>query len=93
MVAGFVLIAGVILILALAMFWFVAEGITKLLLCIVPMAPGLVMLGSLLLIFTELLLYLGNKNDRKATTRDIAYLLPTFIVSGALWYAAVKFLW
>lgn len=93
MVAGFVLIAGVILILALALVWFVAEGMTRLLLCIVPMAPGLVMLGTFLLILTELFLYFGNKSDRKAASRDLAYLFPTLIISGALWYAAVKLLW
>ncbi len=93
MVAGFVLIAGVILILALALFWFVAEGMTKLLLCIVPMAPGLVMLGTFLLILTELFLYFGTKKDRKAASRDLAYLLPTLIISGVLWYASVKLLW
>ncbi len=93
MVAAFVLIAGVILILAMALLWFVAEGMSKLLLCIVPMAPGLVMLGTFLLILTEFLLFFGNKNDRKSALRDLSYLFPTFIVSSALWYATVKLLW
>lgn len=93
MVAGFVLIAGVILILVIAAMWFSMAGLPKALSCIVPMAPGLVMLGTFLLILTEMFLFLGGKEDRKAAKRDMAYLFPTLIVSGVLWYAAQKMLW
>lgn len=93
MVAGFVLIAGVILILVMAALWFSVSGLPKVLTCIVPMAPGLVMLGTFLLILTELLLLFGNKDDRKAAKRDLSYLFPTLIVSGVLWYAAYNLLW
>lgn len=93
MIAGFVLIAGAILILALALIWFAVAGLPKVLMCIVPMAPGLVMLGTFLLILTELFLFFGNKEDKKAAKRDIGYLFPTLIVSGVLWYFAVKLLW
>ena len=93
MVAGFVLIAGVILILVIAALWFAAAGLPKVLTCIVPMAPGLVMLGTFLLILTELFLFFGGKEDRKSAKRDIGYLFPTLIVSSVLWYAAVKLLW
>ena len=93
MVAGFVLIAGVILILVIAALIFSAMGLPKVLMCIVPMAPGLVMLGTFLLILTELLLFLGGKEDRRAARRDLGYLFPTLIVSGILWYAAQKLLW
>jgi hypothetical protein len=93
MVAGFVLIAGVILILVIAAMVFAAMGLPKALLCVVPLAPGLVMLGTFLLILTELFLLLGGREDRKAAKRDLGYLFPTLIVSGILWYAAQKLLW
>lgn len=93
MVAGFVLIAGVVLILVMAAFVFALAGMPKVLTCIVPMAPGLVMLGTFLLILTEGLLFLGGKEDRKAAKRDLGYLFPTLIVSGIIWYAAYRLLW
>jgi len=93
MVAGFVLIAGVILILVIAALWFSMAGLPKALSCIVPMAPGLVMLGTFLLILTEMFLFFGGKEDKKAAKRDLGYLFPTLIVSGVLWYAAQKMLW
>lgn len=93
MVAGFVLIAGVILILVFAALWFSMSGLPNVLTCIVPMAPGLVMLGTFLLILTELFLFFGKKEDRKAAKRDLGYLFPTLLVSGVLWYAAYKLLW
>lgn len=93
MVAGFVLIAGVVLILVMASFVFALAGLPKVLTCIVPMAPGLVMIGTFLLILTELLLFFGGKEDRKAAKRDLGYLFPTLIISGILWYAAQKLLW
>lgn len=93
MVAGFVLIAGVVLILAIAAVVFALAGLPKVLMCVVPMAPGLVMLGAFLLILTEMLLLIGGKEDRKIAKRDLGYLFPTLIVSGILWYAAQKLLW
>jgi len=93
MVAGFVLVAGVILVLVVAALWFAAAGLPKTLASIVPLAPGLVMLGTFLLIMTELILFLGGKDDRKAAKRDLGYLFPTLIVSAVLWYAAQKMLW
>lgn len=93
MVAGFVLIAGVILILVMAALWFSMAGLPKVLTCIVPMAPGLVMLGTFLLILTEILLFMGGKEDRKIAKRDLGYLFPTLLVSGVLWYAAYRLLW
>ena len=93
MVAGFVLIAGVILILVAAAMWFWMANLPKVLTCIVPLAPGLVALGAFLLILTELLLFFGNKDDRRVAKRDLGYLFPTLIVSGVLWYAAYRLLW
>lgn len=93
MVAGFVLIAGVIMILVVAALMFAAMGLPKVLTCIVPLAPGLVVLGTFLLILTELFLFFGGREDRKAAKRDIGYLFPTLIISGILWYAAQKLLW
>jgi len=93
MVAGFVLIAGVVLILAIAALLFGVMGMPKVLSCIVPMAPGLVMLGTFLLILTELFLFFGGKEDRKAAKRDLGYLFVTLIVSTALWIVASKLLW
>ena len=79
--------------MAIAALLFSLMGLPKALLCIVPMAPGLVMLGTFLLILTELFLFFGGKEDRKAAKRDLGYLFPTLIVSGVLWYAAQKMLW
>ena len=93
MVAGFVLIAGVIVILAIAAGVFYVMELPKALTCVVPLAPGLVMLGTFLLILTELFLFFGNKDDRKAARRDLGYLFTTLIVSGILLYAATKLLW
>ena len=93
MVAVFVLIVGVILILVAATLWFWVSELPKVLTCIVPMAPGLVMLGTFLLILTELFLFFGNKDDKRAAKRDLSYLFPTLLVSGVLWYAAYKLLW
>lgn len=93
MVAGFVLIAGVILILVIAALFFAMAGLPKVLTCIVPLAPGLVTLGTFLLILTELFLFVGGKEDRKAAKRDLSYLFPTLLVSGVLWYTAYKLLW
>lgn len=93
MVAGFVLVAGVILVLVVAALLFAVMGLPKVLTCIVPMAPGLVMLGTFLLILTELPLFLGGKDDKKAARRDLGYLFPTLIVSSVLWFAAYKLLW
>ncbi len=93
MVAVCVLIAGVILILVMALVWFSMAGMPKILTCVVPMAPGLVMLGTFLLILTEMLLLFGNKEDRRTAKRDLGYLFPTLLVSSVLWYAAYKLLW
>ena len=93
MVAGFALIAGVILILIVAGVWFWMAELPKVLTCIVPLAPGLVMLGTFLLILTEMFLFFGNKDDRRAAKRDLGYLFPTLIVSGVVWYAAYRLLW
>lgn len=93
MIAGVVLIVGVILILVLAALYFALAGMPTVLTCIVPMAPGLVMIGTFLLILTEVFLLFGNREDRKIVKRDLGYLFPTLIISGVLWFVAQKMLW
>lgn len=93
MVAVLVLITGVTLILligALALAW---SGMASVLPSLVPLAPWLVMVGTILLILTELLLFFGSKEDRRAAARDLAYLIPTCIISGVLWYGLQYYLW
>ncbi len=81
------------MILVMAALWFTVAGLPKVLTCIVPMAPGLVMLGTFLLIISELFLFFGSKDDKRAAKRDLGYLFPTLLVSSVLWYAAYRLLW
>jgi len=93
MTAAFVLVTGVLLVLvvgATALYWM---GMGSILKSLVPLAPWLVMVGTILLILTELLLFLGGKEDRRAALRDLSYLIPTCLISAGLWYVAQKFLW
>ncbi len=93
MVALLVLITGVTLILlvgAVALAW---AGMGSVLPSLVPLAPWLVMVGTFLLMLTELLLFFGSKDDRRAALRDLGYFVPTCIISGVLWYALQYYLW
>lgn len=93
MVAVLVLITGVTLILmmgALALAW---SGMGSILPSLVPLAPWLVMVGTILLILTELLLFFGSREDRRTAIRDLGYLIPTCIISGVLWYGLQYYLW
>ena len=93
MIAAFVLVTGVLLVLVVgaAAFWYM--GMRNLLASLVPLAPWLVMVGTILLILAELPLFLGGKDDRRAAFRDLSYLVPTCLVSAGLWYLAQKFVW
>jgi hypothetical protein len=93
MVAAFVLIVGVLLIMMIAALVFKMLGTAEMLGWILPWAPMLVMIGTFLLIMTELLLFFGGKEDRRTAWRDLGYLFPTFLVSGALWYLSQHYLW
>lgn len=93
MIPAFVLITGVLVILVIGAALLAWMGMGNILASLVPLAPWLVMVGTLLLIVTELLLFLGSKEDRRAAWRDLSYLVPTLLVSGGLWFLAQKYLW
>lgn len=93
MIASLVLITGVVLVMIVGSIALILAGMGGVLLSLVPLAPWLVMVGTMLLICTELLLFLGNSEDRKIARRDLSYLVPTLFVSAALWYLAQKLLW
>jgi hypothetical protein len=93
MVAVLVLVTGVTVILVVGAIGLAWIGMGNILPSLVPLAPWLVMLGTLLLSLTELLLFLGNKEDRKTAVRDLGYLVPTCLLSAALWYGLQHYLW
>jgi len=93
MIPAFVLITGVLIILVVGAAVLAWMGMSNILASLVPLAPWLVMVGTGLLILTELLLFLGGKEDRRAAWHDLAYLVPTCIVSGGLWFLTQRFLW
>ena len=93
MIAAFVLIAGVLFIMLIGAVVLSYMGASHVLTAVVPMVPGLVMVGTFLLILTELLLFLGGKEDRRTAARDLPYMLLVLAVSGALWYVSQQLLW
>jgi hypothetical protein len=93
MVAVLVLVTGVTVILVVGAIGLTMMGMSNILPSLVPLAPWLVMVGTLLLSLTELLLFFGNKDDRKTAVRDLSYLVPTCLLSAALWYALQSYLW
>ncbi|MCE5314699.1 MAG: hypothetical protein ABFD49_02970 [Armatimonadota bacterium] len=93
MVATYVLIIGVMLVLVVGGIGLVAMGNGHILPSLVPLAPLLVAIGCILLIMTELLLFFGNKEDKKCAFRDLGYLIPTLFISSGLWWVAQRFLW
>ncbi|MHB9036814.1 MAG: hypothetical protein ACYC64_09110 [Armatimonadota bacterium] len=93
MIAAFVLVTGVVLVLVVGSIALIAMGNGHILPSLVPLAPLLVVVGCVILMLTECLLFLGNKDDRQSAIRDLGYLFPTLIVSGGLWWVAQRFLW
>jgi len=93
MVAALVLVTGVTLVLVVGAIYLIANGQAQLLPSVVPLAPWLVAFGCMFIILTELLLFFGGKEDRRAALRDLAYLVPTLLISAGLGYVAQYFLW
>ena len=93
MVVAFALVTGVLVILVLGAVALYSLGMANVLPSLVPLAPWLVMVGTMFLIATEFLLFLGSKDDRRAAFRDLAYLIPTCVISAGLYYGLQKFLW
>ena len=93
MVAVLVLVTGVTVILVLGAIGLAWLGMGGILPSLVPLAPWLVMVGTLFLILTELLLFLGTSEDRRVAIRDLTHLVPTCVLSAALFYGLQYFLW
>ncbi len=93
MIAGIVLLAGVVVVLGLGWVLLWQMGMTNLLSSVVPLAPMLVAIGTFLLILTEILLFFGNKEDRRTAVRDLSFLVPLFAVSTVLTFVTQRFLW
>ena len=93
MIAAFVLIAGVLLTMLIAAAVFAWMGSLDMLMFVVPWAPLVILIGTFMLMLVELLLIFGRKEDRRAVLHDLAYLFPTFLISGGLFYVAWYYLW
>ena len=93
MVAALVLITGVMLVMVTGAVFLIATGDAHILPTLVPLAPWLVAFGSLLLIFTEIILFFGKKEDRRTAVKDLSYLVPTMLISAGIGYLAQHFLW
>ena len=93
MIAAFVLIAGVLLTMLIAAAVFAWMGSLDMLMFVVPWAPLVILIGAFMLMLVELLLIFGRKEDRRAVLHDFAYLFPTFLISGGLFYIAWHYLW
>lgn len=93
MLAALVLITGVSLVLVAGSVYLIATGQAHLLPTVVPLAPWLVAFGCVMLILSELILFFGGKDDRRAAFKDLGYLLPTLIISAGVGYLARYFLW
>ena len=91
MVATFVLVAGVLLVTLIGIIVCTIMGTGQVLVSLMPFIPFLVLIGSFLLIGSEMLLFFGTKEDRRVAKRDLKWLVPLFLVSGGLWYG-IQFL-
>jgi hypothetical protein len=93
MIAAFVLIIGVMVILVVGSVFLSVIGYSKIVISLIPLAPGLVTLGCIFLILSELLLFFGNREDKKTAIKDLKFLFPTLIIFGFLWYLSQYLLW
>lgn len=84
-----ILIFGLLLVLVISVVLLILSGMTPLVIWVISAVPMLVMIGSGILILIELLLFFGNKDDRKAALRDLGVLVPACVVSGLIWYGSV----
>lgn len=93
MIVSYVLIIGVMLVLVIGGIALIAMGNAHILPSLVPLAPLLVAVGSVMLILAECLLFFGKKEDRRGAFRDLGFLFPTLLISLCLWWLAQHFLW
>lgn len=93
MVAALVLVVGLLVVLVAGSALLFYMGYSQLLPALVPLAPGLICVGAILLALVDVLLLFGKKADRKVARRDYAYLIPIIIISGGLWYLTQWYLW
>lgn len=83
-----ILIFGLLLVLGISVVLLIASSMTPLVMWVISAVPLLVAIGSGLLILIELLLFFGNKEDRRIAGRDLGLLVPTCILSAAIWYGS-----
>lgn len=93
MVTALVLIVGVVVVLVVGSVLLVVMGYANILPALIPLAPGLVFLGSFLLALTEIIGLFGGRDNRRITARHYCYLVPIIIVSGVLFFIAQKLFW
>jgi hypothetical protein len=93
LIAALVLTAGVVVILLVSagLLWWLR--LTRILPALLPMALGLLMVGSFFLVIAEIPLLFGSKDERASAFSDMGYLGATFLASAGLWYIAQHFLW
>ena len=93
MVTALVLVIGVVVVLIVGSILLAVMGYAYILPALIPIAPGLVLLGSFLLALTEIISLFGGRENRRIAARHYCYLFPIMIVSGILFYLAQKMLW
>ena len=93
MIPALVLFVGLLVVLVAGSIMLASMGYSQLLPALVPLAPGLIFIGAILLALIDLLLLLGTSADRKIVKRDYTYLMPIILISGALWYVTQRYLW
>ena len=81
------------MVLLVGAVYLIANNQAHILPSVVPLAPWLVAFGCLFMIMAELLLFFGGKEDRRSAVKDLAYLVPTLLISAGLGYVAQHFLW
>lgn len=93
MVAALVLVVGLLVVLVAGSLMLAFMGYPQLLPALVPLAPGLICVGAILLALVDVLLLFGNREDRSTVKKDYTYLLPIILVSGTLYYVTQRYLW
>lgn len=93
MVAVLVLVVGLLVVLVVGSLMLAYMGYPQLLPALVPLAPGLICVGAILLALVDILLLFGTREDRATVKKDYSYLLPIILASGALYYVTQRYLW